>query len=1568
MSAGHGGDGHPKASLRAVPPLRPPLDVGAALAGRRLLVTGATGFVGKVTLSLLLHRYPQVGTVFALVRAGNGGSAEARFWDKVAGARPFDPLRAQHGSRFEAFLRERCVPLAGDVSHPLFGLSERDLAALAGLDLVVNCAGLVVFNPSLELAVQVNTRGAGNAVALCRRLGASLLHVSTCFVAGNRDGVVFEDEPVRGYFPRRQGVVGRPKEPALDPSAFDPDEELADCERRINAVRAEAEDRVLESGFRERAAERLRQEGRDLSDQKALRLAAGREKRLWISQRLVDLGMERARHWGWPNTYTFTKSLGEQLIARSGVRHAIVRPSIVESALRYPFPGWNEGFTTSAPLAFLALKGHRSYPAHEKVILDVVPVDLVASGVVAVAADLLDRARRGEPPPPSAGGAGAAGESATAAPAAPTVFHLASGDVNPFWMRRCVELVGLYQRRLYRDRREGNRLWNGLLSRLEPQSVSRLRFEALSAPALSSLARRASRLLRERSPRWGAPRLSAATSRLADEIDEVESRLAKVQALFELYLPFVWDNKYVFSCANVRDLYARLPEEDRERIPWDPERLDWRHYWLDVHLKGLEEWVFPGLEEESKARVHAARPPRDLVEMLEASAENHGRRTALRMSGQRKERFTYAELRGLARRVAAFLASAGVGAGDRVALMSENRPEWAVAWFGIALPGGVAVPLDHQLSTAEVANLVRSAGAKVLLLSEEVQERLGDLPAALAAAGLSPRLALLAEALEAGPAAPPARAVSPDDVASLIFTSGTTGTPKGVMLTHRNFASLVAKLGGVFDLGPGDGLLSVLPLHHTFEFTCGLLVPLSRGAEVEYLDELTADTLGDALEEGRVTAMIGVPALWALLHRRITQELAARPGAVEAAFGQLRRLNAALRRRWSLNLGKLLFWPVHRKLGGRLRILVSGGSALSPEVHRAFHDMGFALYEGYGLTEAAPVLSVSAPDDLGPRLGNVGKALPGIEIRIRDPDERGVGEVLARGPNVMPGYFNGGEGAPAVDQELTGAVLRDGWLHTGDLGRLDAEGRLTIVGRQKDVIIDGSGKNVYPDEVEELYRAPGLVKELSAVGLPEEGGEKVAMLVVPDYQGRDRAEVRRMVEEHLRRVSGSLPFHKRAKLWHLTDQELPKTATRKVKRPLVLEELRRLEAAARKGRQVREAASQGGDAWVMDLVAEVARRPRAEVTHQTRLATDLAFDSLMVAELAAALEEAGVPASLAEQVTSVQTAGELAGLVAHAVHQEPAPARAAAAMAEERPRSVEMPGPVAALGRAFLSFAQRRLYRDVYRTEVEGAVHIPRDRNFLVVANHASHLDMGLVKVALGDAGRKLAALAAADYFFDTPLKRAYFENFTNLIPMERERSIRPSLRAAGEALRRGFNLLIFPEGTRSRDGRMAAFKPTAGYLALTSGVDALPVYLHGTHQALPKGALMPRRGDLKVFIGQPIPVEELRRRTAHLAKGEAHKEATRLMEEAVRALRDRALGAEAAPAAARAASAETATSAEAATSVETATSAEAATPAETSDPTAAATLALTPTLAPTRAADPVDDPVQPVARQKDQT
>jgi long-chain acyl-CoA synthetase len=723
---------------------------------------------------------------------------------------------------------------------------------------------------------------------------------------------------------------------------------------------------------------------------------------------------------------------------------------------------------------------------------------------------------------------------------------------------------------------------------------------------------------------------------------------------------------------------------------------------------------------------------------------------------------------------------------------------------------------------------------------------------------------------------PPLRkSAGADEIASVLFTSGTTGKPKGVLLTHRNFSALAAKLAGLFDLRVGEGVLSVLPLHHTFEFSCGLLVPLMLGAEITYLDELTADRLAEALNTGRIHAMIGVPALWQLLHRRLTQELGARPRVVEAAIQAAMALHGELRNRTPFNVGKLLFWPIHNRFGGKLRLLVSGGSALPEEVQKTFHELGFDLTEGYGLTEAAPVLSVTLPENRL-RTRTVGPPLPGVEIRIENPDSDGVGEVLAKGPNVMAGYLD--------DPQATREVLADGWLRTGDLGRLDEDGHLMLVGRMKDLILDASGKNVYPDELEELYGATPLIKELSIVGLPDgKGQERIACLCVPASRD-DRAAV----EEHFARISSDLPFWKRVKIVHLWETDLPKTATRKVKRPLVIAELLRLEKATAAATQLATQPT-GSDGWLYDLLADLSQKPRGTVSAQTRMAADLGFDSLLVAELTVALEKAGVKAPSEAQSAAIGTAGELARLIEK--REEPRVRdQEATAVLEEKNADIPVPGPVAAAGRTAIGFFQKALYGGVFDIQVTGRANVPSNAAFLVAANHASHLDVGLVKIALGEEGTKLASLAARDYFFDNPWKRAWFGNFTNLVPIQRRGSLKESLQTAVRTLEYGYHLLIFPEGTRSPDGSLQEFKPAIAYLSFAAGADILPVYLEGTHEAMPKGAFLPdprKRRKLMVRIGPVLRYEELRAATQGLARSAAHKEVTRLVRLAVEALRD---------------------------------------------------------------------------------
>jgi long-chain acyl-CoA synthetase len=400
--------------------------------GKNFFIIGATGFIGKVALSMLLHRFPNVGKVYVTVRARSQEESENRFWNNVITARPFDPLRELYGGAFEGFIRDKVVPVNGDVGETNLGIPEDELQRIMDtVDVTLNNAGNVNFTPPLETALRTNVVGTRNVIALAKRMKRpALVHVSTCFVAGNRSGAVWENEPVVGYFPRRE---------ELPDVEFSAEQEIDECRKLSERVREEARDSMQTARFRELARQRFLEEGRATDDPDALGLAVARERKVWIRQRLTDVGMERAQFWGWPNIYTYAKSLGEQLVAaEEGLVKAIVRPSIVESAYHFPFPGWNEGFTTTAPLIFLSFKGQVIIPANERLILDVTPVDQVSAVMLAAAAQILQRDD------------------------APIVYQAATGDANPINMKRIVELVGLYKRRHYDEKETGVKFLNQL--------------------------------------------------------------------------------------------------------------------------------------------------------------------------------------------------------------------------------------------------------------------------------------------------------------------------------------------------------------------------------------------------------------------------------------------------------------------------------------------------------------------------------------------------------------------------------------------------------------------------------------------------------------------------------------------------------------------------------------------------------------------------------------------------------------------------------------------------------------------------------------------------------------------------------------------------------------------------------------------------------------------------------------------------------------------------------------------------------------------------------------------------
>ena len=1426
---------------------------------KKIFFIGGTGFVGKVTLSMLLNNFPNVGKVYATVRARDAKESETRFWTSVVTSPTFDPLREKYGDGFEDFIRAKVVPVNGDVGNEFLGLDEKEARRIMeDCDVVINSAGNVTFNPPLESALRTNVVGTNHVLQMARMMKRpALVHVSTCFVAGKKSGTIWENEPVVGYFPRKEELTG---------TTFDVDQEIADCARLSEQAREEAKDAVQIAKFRETARERLTEEGRDPDEEATLSLAMLREKKVWIRERTTELGSARADYWGWTNIYTYSKSLAEQIIAKQNdIVKVLVRPSVVESAINYPFPGWNEGFTTTAPLILIALRGQPIIPINENLVLDIVPVDLVAGAMLAAAMNALVDDRP------------------------PLVFQACSGDTNPNDMKRMVGLVSLYKRQHFQEKETGNKLVNRAAAIIEAVPVKQRTYELTSAPMLNNLAKSATKWLDKTRPNWGGGRIANIVDDVKKSVENFERTTDETKQAFELFKPFMIDNEYLYRADNTRALHSLIDKDEQDLLPWYPELIDWYDYWLNVHFPGLRKWVLPQLEEDLKIQERRAHTYKDLIDLFDTATKRFPTRVAMRIErGGKKEQYTFEDVRELTMRAAGFFAAKGIGGNptvredrksftsknsaskksaladarastsshqikqDRVILFSHNMPEWGLTYFGILKTGATAIPIDPASSVEEIVNFARAGEASAIVISRKLFDENSRLNDQLKDAKINIPLWTFEDIFEMSGEAEERKRIAllPEKVlanspASLIFTSGTTGTPKAVMLSHKNFTSMVSMLSSVLEMDITDGVLSVLPMHHTFEFSAGFLTPFANGTQITYLDELSGEELARAIENNHVTGMVGVPALWEMLHRRIKSRLRERGDWFADIADNIIEFNAWLRDKTPFNFGPLVFFPIHKGMGGRMRYLISGGSALSEKVQKDLHGLGFTILEGYGLTESSPVLTVARPGNKLLR-GSVGKPLPGVEVKINEPDETGVGEVLARGQNVMLGYFN--------NEEATEAVLHDRWLKTGDLGKLDEDGNLYIVGRSKDVIIDSNGKNIYPDEIEDLYGKSPLIKELSVVGLPDaDGGEKIASLVVPDYEydiSSSRAETNKRVEEHFREISASLPFFKRVQALHLTPFELPRTATRKVKRPEVVEMLQVLDEKSRKQTQkVSETTGDDNVIWLRKVVAAVSNRTLAEVALDSKIA-DLGFDSLMFVELQAAIEDAGGKVLLPDTLNEVQTVRELLNTVQRVNKskkiEEPK-------IEEKKDDEIFVPSIIRRIGNQVIDFAQERLYDGILNTTIEGASNVPQHTNFIVAPNHASHLDTGLVKKALGEMAEQTVAVAAADYWFDTKYKRAYMNNFTTLIPIERTGSLRQSLRHVTQILKDGYNTLIFPEGTRSTTGEMSEFKPIIGYLALNDKIGILPIYIWGTFEAFPKGATVPKAESLGANIGAKV-------------------------------------------------------------------------------------------------------------------
>ncbi len=836
-----------------------------------------------------------------------------------------------------------------------------------------------------------------------------------------------------------------------------------------------------------------------------------------------------------------------------------------------------------------------------------------------------------------------------------------------------------------------------------------------------------------------------------------------------------------------------------------------------------------------------------LPSLILDAADRHGDRVALRIrrNGVLRE-VSYREMAARIRGAAARLKGAGIREGDRVVLLGENDPQWPIAYFAISEAGATVVPLDPGLPPASLRRLFEASSPRLLVVSRSQRDRLDD---------TSHWNLVSLEELSFGdgaiarlPDAPP----DPDadtSLASVIFTSGTSGRPTGVMLAHEGLVyagrDCAVPLWGLTDR---DEMLLVLPLHHVYGFAAALIGGLVAGASLTFVEAIRGDIILAAINETHTTILPAIPRLLELFHQQILRQVRAKGEPSLTAFRAMGGACATLRRTVGWNAGPWVFKAVFERFGGSLRRIVSAGAPLPLEVNLGLSRLGFSVLEGYGLTETSAASTGCTFDEARP--GRVGMPLRGMDVRIHQPDATGQGEVCIRGKGLMRGYFR--------NPELTAQVIRDGWFHTGDLGRIDAQGYLSISGRLDELIVTPAGKKACPFDVESGYRDLPGVKELAVVGMrsPAGVGDEVhAAIVIDDAaaDGLSTGAMRERIEAEISARASGIASHLRIQKTHFVS-EIPKTTKLSVR----YQELRqRLEQRSVGGVEPEafEASQEPTDPLVvkvLEIVAEVAQAKRRNlpVRETSTLQFDLGIDSLGRTELAVMVDkELGV--RLGPELMAIHRISDLVELIRSTRASETPAPKESSGVAAPPPR-----GPVAIAIARGIGVA----IHTVWDVRAVGAASLP-DGPYILCPNHTTYLD-GIWAASVMPHERRAQMCSFGKHeLWNHRVTKLLVTRLANAIPVDRDGNAEPALRAGIEVLRSGRPLLVHPEGTRSRSGELGAFRRGAASMSLATGAPLIPARLVGSREVYPPHRRIPkmlpdrllRRRSVLVHFGAPI-------------------------------------------------------------------------------------------------------------------
>jgi long-chain acyl-CoA synthetase len=860
---------------------------------------------------------------------------------------------------------------------------------------------------------------------------------------------------------------------------------------------------------------------------------------------------------------------------------------------------------------------------------------------------------------------------------------------------------------------------------------------------------------------------------------------------------------------------------------------------------------------------------------------------------QTVERVTFAELTHMSESVANWLSSQGPR-DARVAILAANHPRWVAAYLGIIAAGRTAVPLDTAFHADQVKKLLIDSGASVLFCDVK------HLPVATAAvAGEDIVLVMTTAAAERNSANETAKSVqgstvgadldsifaagpsgfhpivpSDDDLAALLYTSGTTADPKGVMLTHANLIGEANSVFGVVKIGPEDALLGILPMFHVLAQMANLFLPLFNGARVVYLETLNTTELLRALQERNITAFCVVPQFFYLIHERIFKELNKRGKFTVSLVRMLMTLNRWLRRS-GINAGTLFFGKIHATFGPRMRYLVTGGSRFDPAIARDFYSFGIDVLNAYGLTETSGGAFLNRPGNIV--FGSVGPPFPGVEARIADPQPAEdsatpAGEIAIRGAIVMKGYWN--------RPDATAEVLRNGWLYTGDLGYFDSGGNLFITGRSKEVIVLANGKNVYPEEIEAHYLQAQYVKEICVMALQARPGdptsERLHAVVVPHFERlRERKIVnaKEAIRFEIEALSHKIASTKRLGSYDVWQEELPRTTTRKLKRFQIEKKVRELaqSGAADSDTHTKEEKPLTADeqSWMrredvtraLAIVRESSRNGLSEIRPAHNLELDLGLDSMQRIELLTALEQqlgGDVPESQLGEIYSVHdlidAVLESAGRGEGQAHTSIPPWSKILSEPISDPE-------VLALARhnifaeVFFFLLGRLVYLfalDRFHLKVSSLENLPEEGPYLLCSNHQSYLDplllTGLLPYRIF---RDTFALGTSDIFGKGFMRR--LARWLRVVVLDPDANLVPAMRAGAFGLSLGHILILYPEGERTNDGKLRTFRKGAAILAIHEQAPIVPIAIEGFYEAWPRHKRFPKIAELRMIFGKPI-------------------------------------------------------------------------------------------------------------------